>query len=112
MSIHEIGCCGAYCGTCSALKTNLCKGCKLGYDNGIRNLSKAKCKIKVCCIGKNHISCADCINHNTCAVLNAFYKKNGQKYKKYKQATDYIIQHGYDAFLAIANKWKYPSGKY
>ena len=32
MSISEIGCCGAYCRTCSAFIEQVCKGCKVGYD--------------------------------------------------------------------------------
>ena len=35
---EEIGCCGAYCGTCREyLKT--CKGCKPGYLDGSRDLA-------------------------------------------------------------------------
>ena len=42
--MEEIGCYGAYCGTCREyLKT--CKGCKPGYLNGSRVLSRAKCRM-------------------------------------------------------------------
>ena len=112
MPISEIGCCGAYCGTCTALKEKACKGCKVGYETGDRDISKAKCKMKVCCICKKLQSCADCSEYNTCSVLNDFYNKNGYKYKKYKQATDYIKTYGYDAFLEVADKWKNAHGKY
>ena len=112
MSISEIGCCGAYCDTCPALKEQTCKGCKLGYESGNRDISKAKCKMKVCCICKKLQSCADCGEYSTCSVLNDFYNKNGYKYKKYKQAADYIRTYGYDAFLEIADKWKNAYGKY
>ena len=50
MSITEIGCCGAYCGTCPELRKQRCLGCKIGYDNGQRDLKKAKCKMKICCM--------------------------------------------------------------
>jgi hypothetical protein len=35
-------------------------GCKLGYDFGERDLSKAKCEIKVCCFRERGLAtCAD-----------------------------------------------------
>ncbi len=112
MSIEEVGCCGAYCGTCPALKENTCRGCKLGYEIGERDLSKARCKMKVCGIGKGYPSCADCGDYETCDILQNFYSKNGYKYKKYKEALDFIRQNGYDAFIAIADTWKMQYGKY
>lgn len=112
MSIEEIGCCGAYCGTCKELKFGRCKGCKLGYLDGSRDIEKAKCKMKVCCIKKNYDSCAACSEINTCHVITEFYSKKGYKYKKYKQATDFIISNGYDNFLEIADTWKNAYGKY
>ena len=49
MTIREIGCCGAYCKTCRMASTgSQCKGCKLGYEEGQRDINKAKCKIKTC----------------------------------------------------------------
>jgi|GEM_PF-5008009 len=62
---------------------SLCKGCKIGYKNGERDISKAKCKIKVCCVKMQHTSCADCDEYNSCPTLNDFYNKNGYKYGKY-----------------------------
>lgn len=112
MSISEIGCCGAYCRTCSAFIEQTCKGCKIGYESGTRDILKAKCKMKVCCISKKLQSCADCSEYSTCSILNDFYNKNGYKYKKYKQAIDYIRTYGYDAFLEVADKWKNAYGKY
>jgi hypothetical protein len=70
MSIMEIGCCGAYCGKCKVLKEQMWKGCKLGYDNKERDLSKAKCRIKVCCISRNYRSCADCPEIEKCQTIN------------------------------------------
>jgi hypothetical protein len=112
MSIEEIGCCGAYCGTCRALKEGACRGCKLGYQTGERDLSKAKCAMKVCCVGKGYSSCADCAEYSSCATLQAFYAKNGYKYGKYREALEFIREHGYDAFIALADGWHGPYGKY
>ena len=56
MSIREIGCCGAYCKTCRSYTTgNNCRGCKLGYESGERDINKAKCKIKVCCCKEKNL---------------------------------------------------------
>ncbi|OPZ90454.1 MAG: hypothetical protein BWY74_02324 [Firmicutes bacterium ADurb.Bin419] len=112
MSVEEIGCCGAYCRTCSVFVQQACKGCKLGYENGERDISKAKCKIKVCCVKMQHKSCADCVEYSACTILNEFYDRNGYKYGKYKQATEYIKENGYDTFLNIADNWKNAHGKY
>lgn len=108
----EIGCCGAYCGTCKVYKDSLCAGCKIGYINGERDINKAKCKMKVCCIKKNYNSCADCCDYTSCQTLNEFYSKNGYKYKKYKQAIEFIRQNGYEKFLEITKDWQNVYGKY
>ena len=50
MSQRLIGCCGAYCKTCKVYREALCKGCKVGYDTEERDISRAKCAMKVCCI--------------------------------------------------------------
>lgn len=68
MTIREIGCCGAYCKTCMEEwqkkkypNERTCRGCKLGYELGERDLSKAKCEIKVCCFREKKLeTCADC----------------------------------------------------
>ncbi len=111
MSKEEIGCCGAYCGTCKAYNKP-CKGCKIGYGDGGRNIDKAKCAIKVCCVKRGYLSCADCAEIEVCLILNGFYNKSGYKYGKYKQAVQYIRRNGYDAFLKIADKWTNAAGKY
>ena len=112
MSIKEIGCCGAYCKTCIAFKEHTCKGCKIGYNNGSRDILKAKCVMKVCCVNRELQSCADCCEYSTCEMLNNFYSKNGYKYGKYKQAIDFIRKNGYDVFIEIADKWSNAYGKY
>jgi hypothetical protein len=112
MSVEEIGCCGAYCGTCPALKDKACRGCKLGYQDGSRDIAKARCRIKVCCIKKNYNSCADCDVYESCTLIREFQSKNGYKYKKYKEALEFIRLHGYAKFIAIADRWKIQFGKY
>ena len=112
MSIEAIGCCGAYCGTCKVIRENQCLGCKLGYADGSRDLEKARCKIKVCCMNKGYNSCADCREVDACEILQSFFHKNGYKYRKYKEAIDFIRANGYEAFLRIADRWALQYGKY
>jgi hypothetical protein len=112
MTVPEIGCCGAYCGSCRVLREGACKGCKLGYDTGERELGKARCRIKVCCMTKGYRSCADCPEIETCGIMKEFFGKNGYKYKKYKEAIEFIRKNGYDAFLEIADTWTNAYGRY
>jgi hypothetical protein len=114
MSIAELGCCGAYCRTCPARRQNACRGCKLGYESGERELAKAKCKIKVCCMGKGYTSCADCTEYDACNMLQGFYNKNEHtrhRHAKYKQALDFIRENGYAQFIELADGWKCQYGK-
>lgn len=68
---EEIGCCGTYCGTCREyLKT--CKGCKPGYLDGSRDLSRARCKMKKCCLTRGHITCGDCEEYDRCEIIQSF----------------------------------------
>ncbi len=108
----DIGCCGAFCGTCKVKKEKLCLGCKSGYLSGERDISKAKCKMKICCITKGLASCADCNEIDRCLMIQEFYNKNGYKYKKYKEAIDYIRSNGYEIFLYQTKKWTMQYGKY
>jgi len=117
MTIREVGCCGAYCKTCINWQNEkypnerTCRGCKLGYESGERDSSKARCKIKVCCFVDRRLeTCADCPNY-PCEVLEAFWNKNGWKYKQYKKQIEFIRQNGYEKFLSEADKWKGPHGK-
>ena len=112
MTPEQIGCCGAFCGTCPVIRAVQCKGCKSGYSTGERDLAKAKCKMKVCCIGKGLSTCADCDRFDTCPTLHGFYGKNGYKYGKYRQALEYIREFGYQSFLNIAVNWIRQYGKY
>ena len=112
MSVLGIGCCGAYCKTCKAFQGGNCRGCKLGYENGERNLDKSKCKIKLCCFKENKLqTCADCKEFNSCTVIQHWYMKTGSKYQRYKKSSEYIRVKGYKNFLKIADGWKDASGK-
>ena len=110
--IRLIGCCGAYCKTCRPLALGNCKGCKLGYDNGERELANARCKIKVCCFGfKKQQTCADCPEYLSCDVLADFQSKNGYKYKKYRESLEFIQANGYSDFIKRAKDWRRAYGR-
>ena len=113
MSIIEIGCCGAYCKTCRTSATgNHCRGCKLGYEEGERDINKARCRIKVCCFKERKLeTCADCPDYSTCEIIYSFHDKSGYKYKKYKQSIEFIKKNGYAKFIEMANDWNGPYGK-
>lgn len=104
MDTLTIGCCGAYCKTCREYGRT-CKGCKTGYADGSRDLAKAKCPIKVCCLGKDQATCADCAGYDACPTIQAFHGHAGYKYGKYRQAVAYIRAHGYAAFLEKSAAW-------
>ncbi len=109
--IISIGCCGAYCKTCRPFKEGYCKGCKLGYGKGKRNIKDAKCKMKVCCFKKNLETCADCPSYPSCKIITEFHNKHGFKYKKYKQSIEFIRKNGYAEFLKTASAWKCAYGR-
>ena len=117
MTLREIGCCGAFCKTCLQKQKEkypderACLGCKLGYESGERDLSKAKCKIKVCCFRERKMeTCADCPDF-PCKILQEFWNKKGSKYKQHRKQIEFIRDNGYDAFLKKAFEWKGPRGK-
>ena len=108
-----IGCCGAYCKTCKPFLDGTCKGCKIGFDTGERDINKAKCKIKLCCFkDMNFDTCADCSGLESCNIINGWYSKKGYKYKKYKEAIYFIKNNGYEIFFKTAENWKNAYGKY
>jgi len=113
MSLLEIGCCGAYCKTCRAsISGSNCRGCKLGYESGERDIAKAKCKIKVCCLKEKKLeTCADCHDYPSCETIQGFYQKSGYKYKKYRQSIEFIRKNGYAGFIKAADGWNGPYGK-
>jgi hypothetical protein len=84
----------------------------LGYEDGRRDIKRAKCKIKVCCmVNKKLATCADCDKFPSCRILREWYKKAGGKYKRYKESAEFIRKHGYDRFVKIADRWKDSRGK-
>ncbi len=112
MPLSHLGCCGAYCAACKVFAAGPCKGCKLGYDTLERDITKAKCSYKVCCIKKGLGSCAECGDYDTCESIQSFHNRSGYKYGKYKQAVAFIREHGYDKFFDIADTWTNAYGKY
>jgi hypothetical protein len=110
--VRFIGCCGAYCRTCGVFREGLCRGCKLGYGEGNRDISKARCAMKVCCFGKKRLeTCADCPEYPGCDTIRTFQSKKGYKYRKYREALEFIRNRGYPAFLGRAVSWKGACGK-
>jgi hypothetical protein len=108
-----IGCCGAYCKTCKPFIEGYCKGCKLGFETGERNIEKIKCKIKACCYKEKKLdTCADCMDLSTCITIGGWFSKKGYKYNKYKQAIVFIKENGYSKFIGLADKWSNAYGKY
>jgi hypothetical protein len=114
MSIREIGCCGAYCKTCRAYTPDgICRGCKLGYADGERDINRSRCAIKLCCFRDRMLeTCADCKDYPECHTVQSLHRRPGYKYGKYRQAILFIRENGYAKFLAIADAWKGPHGKY
>ena len=110
MNTFAMGCCGACCQTCPE-RGKTCKGCQTGYADGSRNLNRAKCKIKICCIRKGYVSCADCADWERCPTLQACYGHTGYKYGKYRRSIAYIRDHGYAAFWERAAGWTGACGK-
>lgn len=111
VKIKEVGCCGAFCGTCRAREPEgICRGCKLGYDDGGRDIHRARCKIKACCFRDRGLeTCADCPNYNSCTLIMDFHGKKGFKYEKYRQSIEFIRENGYQKFLEKTGGW---SGAY
>ncbi len=112
MTVKQIGCCGAYCGTCKELTKEFCAGCKLGYEEGKRDINRARCKMKVCCFKEKKLeTCADCSEYESCQIIRAWFDKKGYIYKKYRESIEFIRKYGYDVFLEQADQWKGPYGK-
>ena len=63
--------CGLYCGACGSYLKNRCPGC---HEN-----EKAKwCKVRVCCIENQYLSCADCTqfdNPNDCKKFSNIFSR-------------------------------------
>ena len=110
-AINQIGCCGAYCGTCRVLAGGQCRGCKLGYLDGTRDITKAKCAMKVCCIRRGLTACGECPELASCATTAAFFNHAGYKYAKYREATEFIGKYGPAEFMQQARNWTGACGR-
>lgn len=110
MTIEHVGCCGAYCARCGALADGTCRGCRLGYDTGERSLKRARCAVKVCCLTKDMVSCADCAGFESCETLAAFYGRKG--YVRYRKALEFVREHGYEEFVTMADGWPRQYGRW
>lgn len=108
---EKIGCCGSYYKACREFEKT-CKGCKLGYLDGSRDLGRAKCKMKKCCLSRGYITCGDCEEYDRCEIIQTFLNHPGYKYGKYKQALEFIRAYDYAAFMKAAKNWKNAYGKY
>jgi hypothetical protein len=108
---NYIGCCGAYCGTCRVLAAGSCKGCKLGYVDGQRDITKAKCAMKVCCVTRKLAACGECPDLASCGTIASFFSHAGYKYRKYREATEFIRDYGRSEFLTQAGNWSGAYGK-
>ena len=108
---EKIGCCGSYYKACREFEKT-CKGCKPGYLDGSRDLSRAKCRMKKCCLTRGYITCGDCEEYERCEIIQSFLNHPCYKYSKYKQALEYIRAHDYVAFMKAAENWKNAYGKY
>ena len=83
-----------------------------GYLDASRDLSRAKCKMKKCCLTRGHITCGDCGEYESCETIQSFLNHPGYKYGKYKQALEFIRAHGHAAFLNAAEHWTGAYGRY
>lgn len=107
-----VGCCGAYCGTCRAWSDGACRGCRLGYEHGERDLARARCAVKACCFRDRGLeTCADCPDYSGCGTIDGFLGKRGYKYGRYRASLEFIRENGYDRFLANAAGWKGAYGR-
>jgi hypothetical protein len=68
--------------------------------------------MKKCCLTRDHITCGDCEEYESCETIQAFSNHSGYKYGKYKQALEYIRAYGHAAFLKAAEHWTSAYGKY
>ncbi len=110
--VEYIACCGCYCNTCKAFTSDNCRGCKLGYDNNERDIKKAKCRIKLCCLTNKILkTCADCNELDQCQIIPSKFKPGTRDYKKCIESLKYINRYGYDNFLEKAKNWKNHFGK-
>jgi hypothetical protein len=102
--ISYIGCCCFNCKTCKEFTIGNCKGCKLGYIDGKRDINKAKCKTKLCCFKERKFNtCADCTDYSSCSLIQNRFK--GYQLKKSLGFIEFMKENGYKKYIKYANKW-------
>ena len=107
-----IGCCGAYCRTCRSFVAGSCKGCRLGYETGERDIARARCRIKRCCFGDRGLeTCAECPEFDRCGTLAAFHGKRCKEYGRYRKSLEFIRREGYPAFIERSEGWEKAYGE-
>ena len=106
LKVKLVGCCGAHCGTCRSFVLGSCRGCKVGYDEGERDIARAKCRVKACCFGARGMeTCAECPEFDGCEILARFHGKKGREYGMYRESLEFIRAKGYPDFLRRARDW-------
>lgn len=101
-----VGCCGAYCRTCRSFVLGSCRGCKLGYEDGQRDIARARCRIKLCCYARRKLeTCAECPESDGCEMLGAFHRRKWREYAGYRRSLEFIRENGYAAFAGRAKGW-------
>lgn len=79
----------------------------MGYEDGQRDIDRARCKIKVCCYARHGWeTCAECPQSDHCEVLQALHNKKWKEYEGYRQSLEFIRENGYNAFARVAKDWK------
>ena len=101
--------CGLYCGACQRYLSEKCNGCRVNEKAGW-------CKIRICCIDNEYLSCADCkitADANNCKNFNniisrlfaLIFRSNR------KACIDIIKEKGYDHFAGEMSEKKLQSIK-
>ena len=68
--------------------------------------------MKVCCFKEKKLeTCGGCPDYSQCGTIQGFYRKNGFKYKKYRQSIEFIQEKGYNEFIRLADEWNGAYGK-
>ena len=107
-----VGCCGAYCRACRSYVLGHCVGCRLGYEDGSRDIARTRCKIKSCCFGSKELeTCAECPDYRSCRILESFHGKGGREYEGYRASLEFIARNGCEEFVKRAKGWKRAYGE-
>lgn len=80
---------------------HICKGCKTGYLDGSRDLSRTRCNIKKCCLARGHIICRDCVEYESCGTVQSFLNPPATNTASTSRRWS-TPAHGHAAFLNAA----------